>query len=212
MTLSAEVFRDGRACSDDAFIIFRYAKNFFENKGLVFNEGEVVEGYTSLLYVLISALFYKFALTPWVAAKYLMWFCMALTIVLTYLFCRRIFNLSPYLSLLPPYLLSISFSVSITTVSIFETNLFTMLNLLALFIILRAGGKHYSHVVAGSIFGLAYLTRPEGTLVFFLTAATLIISGLKPKEGANHLSRKNISICVATFAAIFLSHLLFRYS
>ncbi|EMO73712.1 hypothetical protein LEP1GSC127_0037 [Leptospira kirschneri str. 200801925] len=36
-----------RWISDDAFISLRYAKNFAEGKGLVFNEGEFVEGYTN---------------------------------------------------------------------------------------------------------------------------------------------------------------------
>ncbi|EMM79312.1 hypothetical protein LEP1GSC037_0026 [Leptospira interrogans str. 2006001854] len=36
-----------RWISDDAFISLRYAKNFADGKGLVFNEGEFVEGYTN---------------------------------------------------------------------------------------------------------------------------------------------------------------------
>ena len=44
---------------DDPFITWRYAENFAQGKGLVFNEGERVEGYSNLLYVLIFALFYK---------------------------------------------------------------------------------------------------------------------------------------------------------
>jgi arabinofuranosyltransferase len=38
--------------SDDAYISFRYAKNFFEGNGLIFNIGEKVEGYSNLLYTL----------------------------------------------------------------------------------------------------------------------------------------------------------------
>ncbi|MEJ5165858.1 MAG: hypothetical protein WHV67_02380, partial [Thermoanaerobaculia bacterium] len=40
---------------DDAYITYRYSKNFVEGKGLVFNEGERVEGITNFLYsILIS--------------------------------------------------------------------------------------------------------------------------------------------------------------
>ncbi len=39
---------------DDAFISFRYAQNFVEGKGLIFNEGENVEGYTNFLWVLLN--------------------------------------------------------------------------------------------------------------------------------------------------------------
>ena len=36
---------------DDAYTSFRYAKNFAEGNGLVYNIGERVEGYTSFLFV-----------------------------------------------------------------------------------------------------------------------------------------------------------------
>ena len=42
---------------DDAYISFRYAANFLDGKGLVFNAGERVEGYTNFLWVMLMALF-----------------------------------------------------------------------------------------------------------------------------------------------------------
>ena len=39
---------------DDAYISFRYARNLFEGHGLVFNPGERVEGYSNLLFVLLT--------------------------------------------------------------------------------------------------------------------------------------------------------------
>ena len=41
--------------SDDAFITFRYIQNFLDGKGLVYNEGERVEGYTNFLFLLLNA-------------------------------------------------------------------------------------------------------------------------------------------------------------
>src|SRR5207249_10253554 len=40
---------------DDAFISFRYAANLAGGRGLVFNEGERVEGYTDFLWVVLLA-------------------------------------------------------------------------------------------------------------------------------------------------------------
>jgi hypothetical protein len=41
---------------DDAYISFRYAQNLVEGHGLVYNPGERVQGYSNLLYTLLSAL------------------------------------------------------------------------------------------------------------------------------------------------------------
>ena len=49
---------------DDTFISFRYARNLVEGHGLVFNPGERVEGYTNLLFVLISAAFIAAGIDP----------------------------------------------------------------------------------------------------------------------------------------------------
>lgn len=44
-----------RVLLDDAFISFRYAYNFVHGRGLVYNIGERVEGYTNFLWVLVAA-------------------------------------------------------------------------------------------------------------------------------------------------------------
>lgn len=40
---------------DDAFISYRYAQNMLDGKGLVFNEGEYVEGYSNFLWTIFCA-------------------------------------------------------------------------------------------------------------------------------------------------------------
>ena len=45
-----------RSAIDDAYISFRYAKNLVEGRGLVFNPGERVEGYTNFLWTLVAAI------------------------------------------------------------------------------------------------------------------------------------------------------------
>ena len=53
-----------RFVCDDAFISFRYAKNFVEGNGLVYNIGEKVEGYSNFLWTLLLSLFMKIGLDP----------------------------------------------------------------------------------------------------------------------------------------------------
>ena len=44
-------------CFDDAYISLRYAENFVAGKGLVWNEGEYVQGYTNFLWTMLVSLF-----------------------------------------------------------------------------------------------------------------------------------------------------------
>jgi hypothetical protein len=43
------------AAEDDAFIVYRYVDRFLEHKGLTYNDGESVEGFTSLLWTVLLA-------------------------------------------------------------------------------------------------------------------------------------------------------------
>src|SRR5690606_7981392 len=48
---------ENATCFDDAYISLRYAENFVAGKGLVWNEGEYVEGYTNFLWTMLVSLF-----------------------------------------------------------------------------------------------------------------------------------------------------------
>ncbi|MGH8530991.1 MAG: hypothetical protein ACRETN_14290 [Nevskiales bacterium] len=56
---------------DDAFISYRYARNLVQGQGLVFNSGELVEGYTNFLWVLIAALAIACKADPFAATRLL---------------------------------------------------------------------------------------------------------------------------------------------
>ena len=71
---------------DDAYITLRYANNWISGHGLVWNEGEFVQGYTNFLYlIIISALGYLgldlvfaarlVSITAYVATAILLWYC-----------------------------------------------------------------------------------------------------------------------------------------
>lgn len=61
---------------DDAHIFFVYGQNLVEGQGIVYNPGgERVEGFTSLLWMLIVALFFGLFARP---EGWLMWFCLAM--------------------------------------------------------------------------------------------------------------------------------------
>ena len=54
---------------DDSFISFRYAGNLIEGFGLVYNQGERVEGYSNLLWTLLMALWMRLGVDPIRAAQ-----------------------------------------------------------------------------------------------------------------------------------------------
>jgi len=56
---------------DDAFISYRYVKNFINGHGLVFNPGERVEGYTNFLWIIFLSIFVQFGLDIVVVSKIL---------------------------------------------------------------------------------------------------------------------------------------------
>ncbi len=56
---------------DDAFISYRYVKNFVNGEGLVFNPGERVEGYTNFLWIILLSIFAIFGLDIIIVSKVL---------------------------------------------------------------------------------------------------------------------------------------------
>ena len=67
---------------DDAFISFRYAANMLDGHGLVFNRGEMVEGYSNLLWVHLSAFGMKLGLDPLLWARIMGTAAMAIVLAL----------------------------------------------------------------------------------------------------------------------------------
>jgi hypothetical protein len=53
-----------RFVQDDAFISFRYAYNFAHGKGLVWNDGYRVEGYTNFLWTVLMSIPLYFGREP----------------------------------------------------------------------------------------------------------------------------------------------------
>jgi len=73
---------------DDAFISYRYVKNFVAGRGLVFNAGERVEGYTNFLWIILLSLFTVLGINTVVASKILGLAGGCLSLVLLYRIAR----------------------------------------------------------------------------------------------------------------------------
>ncbi|NJD21456.1 MAG: tetratricopeptide repeat protein [Melioribacter sp.] len=176
---------DARFIQDDAYTSFRYVKNFLDGKGLVFNEGERVEGYTSFLWIMILSgselLDHNLNLDLESAAQLLSIIFSITLLILTYALSKMINRESEnnsslgrfiheFQNLLPVFLLAFSTPLVYWGVSAMETTLFASLILLSI-IFYQNGDKSKPNISFIIVSVLNSLLRPEG-LIFF----TLIIS------------------------------------
>jgi len=163
---------------DDAYITFRYAENLVRGHGLVWNAGVPLEGYTSLLWVVLlsGAAALGLGLTvPAVVGS--LGFALA-TVELTRRISRRLDPDAGWLvHLLPGLLLASIPSFCHAATSGMEGTCFGFWVLLAMDRLVRGRSDPRARLHAALWFSLAYLTRPEGAMVaallFVVEAAQL---------------------------------------
>ena len=180
---------------DDAYISFRYAANYLSGKGLVYNYGERIEGYTNFLWV-ITLIISKavFGIDYLVASKFLGIFFGNLILFLVIFFLKDHFGKVPpvlYLSTIMVLLSNLSFVY--WSVSSMETSAFAFAVLLALVM-----EKRYP-ILSPAIAAIATLIRPEGVLVF----VSILISRLIFKQ-------KNILYYLLMYGILLLPFAVFK--
>lgn len=171
---------------DDAYITMRYASNLASGHGLVFNPtGPRVEGFTSLLLVLIEAILIKVGIQDVLyIIKYLGIIAGLMTIIALIRYGKAVLS-SMYSKLwyLPAFcalLLATSSPYIIWTTSGMETTLFSLLVFLAIImylLFLRSLCKDIHLPIIDFLFVLAVITRPEGLLFYLTTLLHNILFG-----------------------------------
>jgi hypothetical protein len=158
---------------DDAFIAYRYAENLANGKGMVFNAGERVEGFTSPLWVLLCAAGIRMGLPPerWTAGL-----GAAVAIATLGMMLERRRRRSR--SFLPGGLMIAgNAGWAAWATGGLETSLFTAFVSLALLTLVESGEAERFPVrlrtASGALLGLSCLTRPEGALIAGLSGVFL---------------------------------------
>jgi hypothetical protein len=164
--------------SDDAFISFRYAQNLVEGKGLVYNAGERVEGYSNFLWTLLVALGMELNLDPIDVTNALGVISFALT-VLTFIYISwRLFKdnhpWGVFLPLTALCLLAQAHFREFATGGL-ETSFFTFLISLG-FLGLIFSKSRRDYLLTGLVFVLVALTRPDGIIFYALSLLFLILT------------------------------------
>jgi arabinofuranosyltransferase len=159
------------AAEDDAFIVYRYVDRFLEHKGLTYNDGESVEGFTSLLWtVLLAGGSIIGGVKPYVASVWMNYTFILLT-ALSMIWLMQIWRVGSVLKLISLFLFSISTLYFKVVFLGLEFGFFTLLLFLFLCFFLR--GLDYSNYrtpdkllscVSGFLAAALFATRPESII------------------------------------------------
>ena len=149
---------------DDMFISLRYADNLVQGKGLVYNPGERVEGYSNFSWVLLQALCLKLGL-PVIACIKWVGVCSGVGCALgTCLLARRLFRgqtLGNTKVVVAVGFLCLNTSLAVWTQAGLETAFLAMLLVGSAWRFEFELQADRAIPISALMFGLAWLTRPE---------------------------------------------------
>lgn len=193
-----------RVC-DDAYISFRYAKNWIDGFGLVFNRGEYVEGYTNFLWVTVLGLIHICArlidVSPVRAAIGVSVLISLVNILLLYRISLSIFDKRRMLALIPPVLLAADNTYLVNSVMGLEGPLLMLWFLLGVMVLDRDLTKRSTQVYLGLLCAALVMTRPDAVLVVVVVMAAYAMI----RRGAGC-----ITVPVLTFALPIILYLAWK--
>ena len=215
---------------DDVFIYLRYAQNFAQGHGLVYNPGEPVEGYTSFLWTFMLGVAGAVGLDLLDSARWLGAALGAATLWLTWRTAALLlpglaqsasqetpaWATSPTpllytqgLALVAPLFLATNRTFTVWAMQGMEVKLFGLTAVMALWAWVRGGLKAEGPVrrwvsLFGISLGLAALTRPEGYLLAAVFGLTALVQAWR--QGL----WRGWGLAVAWGAAFVVPHMIFR--
>jgi len=157
----------GVCTQDDAFISFRYAENFAQGNGLVYNVGERVEGFTNLSWTVLFGLIMMVGGEPVMASVLLGWLSIAALVVVTWRFAGAL--LSPWAAVVAAAFVAFDTQMILEGVEGLETVTYAVLVTMGIWTGWRDGGGAKS----AGWFAVATLTRPEAPMIWGATQLAL---------------------------------------
>ncbi len=165
---------------DEAFISFRYARNWAQGFGPVFNHGERVEGYTNFLTVALLTLGFKFV--PHFDPLHFVKLIGVLSAVGQMLLCVMmgwiVFKKNQWLGLATVYFLACDGTFHFASFNGLETQMFAFFVTSAIYFDLNEGVEKTG---GGStlFYFLSFLTRPDGVVFFALSRGFKFLRAVK---------------------------------
>lgn len=177
---------------DDMFISLRYAKNWVEGHGLVWNVGQApIEGYSNFSFVFLAAIALRLGLDPVLLLKGIGVLSLFLSSLAVFLLTRMWFV--RWFALVPCIWMLLYRAELIWTVSGLETISYQALLCFSLYFLLRGMGyglypvqrkdpQSLYFLIAGLLLALAGLTRPEAPAIMLLFAGLALWDSPKGKK------------------------------
>lgn len=195
--------------SDDSLISLRYAQRFIEGKGLTWNDGHPVEGYSNLLWVLGVSVLGKLGIDLILAARIIGILC-SLGILGSILYYFKDKNIQKEYIFLGVLLLATTPCFTVWAIGGLEQPLYALLLTLVLIEVSKiTNDQNFKTIYLLSLWlGLLTLTRPDGFLFTILTSGFLLLIFRKKKD-----ELIKIGLATAVIPTLFLlGQLAFRYS
>ncbi|MBI5375763.1 MAG: hypothetical protein HZA77_10020 [Candidatus Schekmanbacteria bacterium] len=196
----------GLCLQDDAFISLRYAMNFSQGNGLVYNLGEKVEGYTNFSWTIISSIPFFLNIDGVTFLRYLglLSGCLAIlaVFILTRIFVSKD-SISPGISSL--ILASIPYFRAESIMGL-ETVFYGAMIILSVSAYIYEE-RNYSRIcLSGLLLTFTVLTRPDGLIVAGIIGLIDLSSILKKKT-----FNKKLILRWSFFIPPVVTHFIFRF-
>jgi hypothetical protein len=198
--------------SDDALISLRYADRLLEGDGLTWNDGERVEGYSNLLWILFVAVLGLAGIDLIDATRVLGFACsilMMLSLACTYSQGKGTARfLAPALAL---GFVALAAPMAVWAIGGLEQPLYAALLAIAIASLFRTFDSSVSDrrpaLALSLALGLLCLTRPDGPIFTVAVAAALVSASLVSRT---RVFTRALALVLAVPTAFYLAHLTFR--
>lgn len=193
--------------SDDSLISLRYAQRFINGKGLTWNDGHPVEGYSNLLWILIISLLGKFGMNLILAARILGIACSIGTfaVISSYFKAKNIKKEYVFLAV---FLLVTTPCFTVWAIGGLEQPLYIFLLTLTLTEVSKIVNDRSRTIYLLPLWlGLLAITRPDGFLFTILTTIFLLFVFKK-----NRKDLIKVTLVVLVPSLFLLGQLIFRYN
>ena len=198
---------------DDAFILFRYARQLLAGNGPNFNAGERVEGYTSPLWVVLSALAGLLGFEIPTAMRVVAVISALALLPVSYVLydrvlARRAENGRGAIALVVPALVATNGGIAFWAMGAMETVAFALLVTIGVGLSCRAMRDTTAPDPSPLLFALAYLVRPEGALFLGVTQLVRLVAVLRD----GHDPRAAIRAPLLAAVSLIALHVAWRWS